>query len=136
MNEGTKKILILEDEPDVVTYLTALFEDHGYATESARNGQEGMEKAKAAPPDLITLDMSMPEKSGVRFYREIKDDPALSKIPVVVVTGVTGFGGNPDDFRRFLETRRQVPPPDAFMAKPIDREELLRVVRALLTRTT
>jgi CheY-like chemotaxis protein len=136
MNEGTKKILILEDEPDVVTYLTALFEDHGYATESARNGQEGMEKAKAAPPDLITLDMSMPEKSGVRFYREIKDDPVLSKIPVVVVTGVTGYGGNPDDFRRFLETRRQVPPPDAFMAKPVDREELLRVVRALLTRTT
>jgi len=136
MNERTKKILILEDEPDVVTYLTALFEDHGYATESARNGQEGMEKAKAAPPDLITLDMSMPEKSGVRFYREIKDDPVLSKIPVVVVTGVTGYGGNPDDFRRFLETRRQVPPPDAFMAKPIDREELLRVVRALLTRTT
>jgi len=135
MNERTKKILILEDEPDVVTYLTALFEDHGYATESARNGQEGMEKAKAAPPDLITLDMSMPEKSGVRFYREIKDDPVLSKSPVVVVTGVTGYGGNPDDFRRFLETRRQVPPPDAFMAKPVDREELLRVVRDLLTRT-
>lgn len=132
MNERTKKILILEDEPDVVTYLTALFEDHGYATESARNGQEGMEKAKAAPPDLITLDMSMPEKSGVRFYREIKDDPVLSKIPVVVVTGVTGFGGNPDDFRRFLETRRQVPPPDAFIAKPIDRGELLKAVRNLL----
>jgi len=132
MNERTKKILILEDEPDVVTYLTVLFEDHGYATESARNGQEGMEKAKAAPPDLITLDMSMPEKSGVRFYREIKDDPALSKIPVVVVTGVTGFGGNPDDFRRFLETRRQVPPPDAFIAKPIDQDELLKVVRELL----
>lgn len=132
MNEGTKKILILEDEPDVVTYLTALFEDHGYATESARNGQEGMEKAKAAPPDLITLDMSMPEKSGVRFYREIKGDPVLSKIPVVVVTGVTGYGGNPEDFRRFLETRRQVPPPEAFIAKPIDREELLRVVRELL----
>lgn len=132
MNERTKKILILEDEPDVVTYLTALFEDHGYATESARNGQEGMEKAKAAPPDLITLDMSMPEKSGVRFYREIKDDPVLSKIPVVVVTGVTGFGGNPDDFRRFLETRRQVPPPDAFIAKPIDQDELLKAIRNLL----
>jgi CheY-like chemotaxis protein len=78
--------------------------------------------------------MSMPEKSGVRFYREIKDDPVLSKIPVVVVTGVTGYGGNPDDFRRFLETRRQVPPPDAFMAKPVDQDELLRVVRELLSR--
>jgi CheY-like chemotaxis protein len=133
MSERTKKILILEDEPDVVTYLTALFEDRGYGTESARNGQEGMEKAKAAPPDLITLDMSMPEKSGVRFYREIKEDPLLSKIPVVVVTGVTGFGGNPEDFRHFLETRRQVPPPDAFIAKPIDQDELLQAVRKLLS---
>ncbi len=132
MRDATKKILILEDEPDVVTYLTTLFEDNGYATDSARNGVEGMEKAQASPPDLITLDMSMPEKSGVRFYREIKDDPVLSKVPVVVVTGVTGFGGNPEDFRRFLETRRQVPPPDAFVAKPIDREELLKVVRDLL----
>lgn len=124
---------ILEDDPDVVTYLTTLFEDHGYATDSAVDGREGMEKAKASPPDLITLDISMPEKSGVRFYREIKEDPVLAKVPVVVVTGVTGFGGNPEDFRRFLETRTQVPPPDAFIAKPIDQEELLKVVRDLLS---
>lgn len=132
MRDGKKKILILEDDPDVVTYLTTLFEDHGYAADSAVNGWEGMEKAKASPPDLITLDMSMPGKSGIRFYREIKEDPALSKVPVVVVTGVTGFGGNPDDFRRFLETRTQMPPPDAFIAKPIDLEGLPKVVRDLL----
>lgn len=132
MRDGKKKILILEDDPDVVTYLTTLFEDNGYAADSAVNGWEGMEKAQASTPDLITLDISMPEKSGIRFYRELKDDPVLSKVPVVVVTGVTGFGRNPEDFRRFLETRKQVPPPDAFIAKPIDREELLKVVRDLL----
>lgn len=128
-----KRILILEDDPDVITYLKTLFEDHGYATDAAADGQEGLEKAKAITPDLITLDLSMPEKSGVRFYREIKEDPALSKVPVVVVTGVTGFGGNPEDVRRFLSTRRQVPPPDAFIPKPIDRDELLKVVHDLLT---
>jgi CheY-like chemotaxis protein len=132
MSEAKKKILILEDEPDVVTYLKTLLEDYGYATDSAVNGWEGMQKAKASPPDLITLDISMPEKSGIRFYREVKDDPRLSKVPVVVVTGVTGFGRNPEDFRRFLETRKQVPPPDAFLAKPIDRDELLQVIRDLL----
>jgi CheY-like chemotaxis protein len=132
MTDGKKKILILEDEPDVSTYLATLLEDHGYVAETAANGWEGMEKAKASAPDLISLDMAMPEKSGVRFYREIKEDPVLSKIPVVVVTGVTGFGRRPEDFRRFLETRKQIPPPDAFLAKPIDREELLRVIRDLL----
>ncbi len=132
MSDAKKKILILEDDPDVVTYLKTLLEDHGYATDSAVNGWEGMEKAQASRPDLITLDISMPEKSGIRFYRELKDDPGLSKVPVVVVTGVTGFGRSPEDFRRFLETRKQVPPPDAFIAKPIDQDELLKVIRDLL----
>jgi CheY-like chemotaxis protein len=132
MGEAKKRILILEDEPDVATYLAALFDDHGYETETAADGRVGMEKARANPPDLISLDMAMPEKSGIRFYREIKDDPVLSKVPVVVVTGVTGFGRRFEDFRRFLETRKQIPPPDAFIAKPIDRDELLKVVRDLL----
>jgi len=88
-----------------------------------------VEKAK---PDLITLDLSMPNKSGVRFYREIKSDPALSSIPVVIVTAVTGPGGDPEDARRFYSTRRQVPAPDAFVAKPIDPEELMSLVARLI----
>ena len=92
MRDGKKEILILEDEPDVVTYLKTLLEDHGYVTDSAANGWEGMERAKAGPPDLITLDISMPEKSGIHFYREIKEDPVLAQVPVVVVTGVTFTG--------------------------------------------
>ena len=132
MSDVKRKILILEDEADVATYLATLFEDNGYLTDIAASVQEGMEKAKASPPDLISLDIAMPEKSGVGFYREIKDDPTLSKIPVVVVTGVTGYGGDPEGFRRFLSTRKRVPPPDGFIAKPIDRDKLLRVVRDLL----
>jgi len=132
MTEEKKKILILEDEPDAATYLATLLEDHGYATDTAMNAEEGMQKAKTNPPDLITLDINLPTKSGVRFYREIKDDPILSKVPVVVVTAITGYGGKPESFRRFLETRKQVPPPDGFVAKPIDREDLLKVIRDLL----
>ena len=132
MSEEKKKILVLDDEPDVVTYLTTLFEDNGYDTESAENGEVGLEKARAGKPDLITLDISMPEKSGVRFYREIKEDPDLSDIPVVVVTGVTGFGGQSGDFKKFLSTRKQVPEPDAFVAKPIEPDELLKIVANIL----
>ena len=84
---GEKKtILILDDEPHVVTYLSTLLEDHGYATVSASNGIEGMEKIKAKQPDLITLDITMPEQSGIRFYRDLRENPDWISIPVIKVT--------------------------------------------------
>ena len=129
---GRKRILVLDDEPSVVTYLETLLRDNGYDTVSASDGREGIEKVRSDKPDLITLDISMPEKSGVRFYREIKEDPDLAAIPVVVVTGVTGYGGKPEDFQKFISSRKKVPPPDAFIAKPIDREELLGGIKKLL----
>ena len=128
-----KKILILDDEPHVVTYLETLLHDNGYETVSASNGREGMEKVGSEEVDLVCLDISMPEHSGVRFYRNLKDDPELSAIPVVVVTAVTGFGGDPEPFRRFISTRKQVPPPEAFLSKPIDKQEFLDTVAKLLS---
>jgi CheY-like chemotaxis protein len=130
---GRKKILVVDDEANVVTYLETLLQDNGYDTESAGDGSEGMEKVLKEKPDLITLDISMPEKSGVRFYREIKANPELAGVPVVIVTGVTGYGGKPEDFQKFISSRKHVPPPDGFIAKPIDRDELLEVVRNLLS---
>jgi len=130
---GRKKILVLDDEANVATYLETLLQDNGYDTETAGDGSEGMEKALKAKPDLITLDISMPEKSGVRFYREIKENPELADIPVVIVTGVTGYGGRPEDFQKFISSRKHVPPPDGFVAKPIDRDELLEAVRNVLS---
>jgi two-component system phosphate regulon response regulator PhoB len=131
---GKKKILVLDDEPDVVTYLVSLFEDNDYAVVSAMDGKEGLEKARAERPDLITLDISMPEKSGIRFYRELRADNDLNAIPVVIVTGVssTHDGGTGEDFKRFLEKQKHVPPPDGFIMKPIEKEELLDTVKKLL----
>jgi CheY-like chemotaxis protein len=128
-----KKILVIDDEPDVVKYLEVLLKDNDYVTVSASNGNEGLERARQEKPDLICLDITMPEKSGIRFYRELKEDPALASIPVAVVTAVTYYGGDPEPFRRFLETRKQVPPPDAFVPKPIDREAFLQTVSKLLS---
>jgi len=129
---GKKMIMVVDDEPDVVAYLTTLLQDHGYETASAKDGNEALAKIKEKKPDLITLDMSMPGKSGVKAYRELKDDPALAKIPVLVITAVTGFGGKSEDFQKFLSTRKHVPPPDGFIPKPLDREELLKKVKELL----
>jgi len=127
-----KKILIVDDEPGIVTYLETLLQDNGYETVSALDGQVGFEKLKSERPDLVALDISMPEKSGVRFYRDLKEDPELAKIPVVIVTAVTGYGGDPEPFKKFISTRRQVPPPEGFIAKPIEQEELLATIKQLL----
>ena len=131
--QGAKKILILDDEPSVVTYLETLLQDNGYRTIAAADGEDGLKKARSEKPDLVTLDISMPEKSGIRFYREIKEDPQLANVPVVVVTAVTGYGGKPEEFQKFISTRKQVPPPEGFVAKPINRDELLDVIKRLLS---
>jgi CheY-like chemotaxis protein len=120
-----KTILIIDDEPDVLTYLSTLLEDHGYSTILAKDGEEGLAKLKASLPDLITLDVSMPEKSGVKLYREIKEDSRWKKIPIIIVTGVSG------DFQKFISTRRQVPPPEGYLSKPINQEEILELIRKL-----
>jgi len=131
-DEGKKLILVVDDEPDIVTYLTTLLEDNGYQTDSAANGVEAMAKIKDKRPDLVSLDMSMPEKSGVKVYREMKESSEANTIPVLVVTGVTGFGGKSETFEKFLGTRKQVPPPDGFIAKPIEPDELLEKVKKLI----
>ena len=82
---GKKKVLILDDEPHVVTYLATLLQDNGYETVDARNGKEGMEKAKADKPDLVCLDITMPEKSGVAVYRMLREEGRLRSVPVIRV---------------------------------------------------
>ncbi len=124
-----KTVLIVEDEPHVVMYLETLLQDHGYETVAAENGKVAWEKVKAKAPDLVSLDITMPEESGIRFYRRLKEDPEYAHIPVLVVTAVTGYGGDPEPFKHFLDSRRQVPPPEGFFSKPIDREAFLEAVR-------
>ena len=133
MSDEKKKVLVIDDEPDVVTYLTMLLEDNGFETVSAANGIEGMAKAKEIKPDLICLDITMPEQSGIRFYRNLKDEADLAHTPVVVVTAVTGKGGDPKPFEEFLSTRKVIPPPEGFFSKPIDREAFLAEVKRILS---
>jgi CheY-like chemotaxis protein len=133
-DNGRKKVLIIDDEPDVASYLEMVLRDDGYATEIASDGNEGIAAARRERPDLVTLDISMPRASGTRFYKEIKTDSELSTIPVVIVTAVTGFGGDPYGYEKFISNRKLVPPPEGFLPKPIDREEFLKTVGELLSK--
>ena len=100
----------------------------------ASDGNEGMALARREKPDLVTLDISMPRASGTRFYKEIKTDAELASVPVVIVTAVTGYGGDPYGYEKFISNRRLVPPPEGFLPKPIDRDEFLKTVGELLSK--
>ncbi len=122
----SKKILVVDDEPDVVTYLSTVLRDAGYETLEASNGEEAMEQIKTNHPDLITLDITMPEMTGVKTYRTLKEDAGLKAVPVIIVTGVA------HDFRQFISTRTQVPPPEGYLEKPVKPEDLLAEVKRLV----
>ena len=130
-----KTILVVDDEADVIAYLTALLSDAGYRVVTANNGQQAIEQVGAEKPDLVSLDITMPEKSGVRFYREMREDPAQADVPIVIVTGVTSTYGGPGkqaDFEKFISSRKKIRPPDAFFEKPIDPDLYLAKVAELL----
>ena len=124
------RILVVDDEEDVLTFIGTLLEDNGYSVIKAVNGKEGFAKAKAELPDLILLDIYMPEESGVRMYRNVCDEPQTSHIPVIILTGIS------HEFKHFIETRRQVPPPAGYFDKPPDRDQLLTKIKELLASKT
>jgi two-component system phosphate regulon response regulator PhoB len=129
MPQIRKKILIVDDELDVRIYVGTLLETSGYEPISARNGREGLQKAKQASPDLIILDVMMPQAGGVGMYRELKADRQLSKIPVIMLTGV-----GEKSFSHYLKMLRlkiedPISQPNAYLEKPLDHEKLLELVR-------
>jgi len=121
-----KRILIVDDEQDVLTYLGTLFRDNGYEIATAVDGREALEKIEEFRPDLITLDIIMPNQSGVGFYRKLKKNKELQNVPVVVLTGVTQY----KEF--FAREHHTIPKPDAFVEKPFDKSALLDLVQRLV----
>jgi CheY-like chemotaxis protein len=111
-----KKILVIDDDPNIVTYLETLFRDHGYETAAAVDGNEAMTALAEGIPDLITLDLDMPESYGTQFYRRIRKDEKYENIPIIVISGVP---------RADFSIKKAV----ATVHKPFDREELMGIVR-------
>jgi CheY-like chemotaxis protein len=113
-----KKILIIDDDPLLTKYLNNLFTDNGYETCNATNGLEGMEKIKDEKPDLITLDLQMPEEWGSKLYRKLSKDNELKKIPIIVISGLNGKYAIKDAV--------------AFIRKPFDPDKLLGIVKSII----
>jgi DNA-binding response OmpR family regulator len=115
----SKKVLIIDDEEDVRKYLAFILNKDGYQTAVAANGQEGLEVAKRENPDLISLDLMMPNQSGTDFYRNMIKDKKLAATPIIVVSALAG---------RHLVVRKPV----AVFDKPINADEFLAVVNRVL----
>jgi len=81
-----RTVLVVDDEPDVRRYLATILEDAGFAVRTAADGEEALAIIRTDPPDLVSLDLIMPRKSGHRLLYELKRDKALSRIPVLIVT--------------------------------------------------
>ena len=118
------KILVVDDEPDVLTYLTAVLEDDGAAVIQAIDGSQALELARKEKPDLITLDLSMPGFDGGRVFEVLRKDPELSTVPVCIITGKP-------ELRRLIYDR-PVLPPEGYLDKPVSQQVLLLNVRKIL----
>ena len=115
-----RKVLIVDDEPDIVVYLRLLLENNGYEVVSASDGQEGLELARNENPDLVCLDIMMPKKTGVALYQEIKTDPELKKLPCVIISAYeSAYSFKGQAFRRMVQDK-SIPEPLKFFEKPID----------------
>lgn len=126
MVDEKRTILVVDDEPDARDYLTTVLEDNGFATVIAKDGIEAIARLEEAVPTLVSLDITMPEKSGVAVYRKLREDDRFKSIPVIIITGVS------DEFQKFISSRRQVPPPDGYISKPVDADAFLKMVTDLV----
>ena len=127
-----KKVLVVDDDPDVRVFSVAVLEENGYMPLEATNGEEGMKVIKKEKPDLLILDVLMPRESGIRMYRELKTHKTLKKIPIIMLSGIaeksflrsqkvlTEFGGEP------------VPEPEAYLEKPVKAEELAETIKNVI----
>ncbi|MCX7022709.1 MAG: response regulator [bacterium] len=120
----TKVILVADDEPDIVTIVEMILRSQGYDVLKAANGLEALELAERHSPDLILLDIMMPDMDGWEVLRLLHVDPLTAEIPVAMISAKTGS--------RAKITSMQEGAVD-YITKPFDSQELLTKVRELLT---
>jgi two-component system phosphate regulon response regulator PhoB len=132
MSTTKQRILVVDDEPDFVAYIETVLREDGFTVSTAFDGEEALLRVRETPPDLVTLDIQMPRKTGVLFYRQMKSNEKLRSIPVIVVTGLRRMSEYAGPFvERFFEVDG-LPLPEAYLDKPVDKDQLLSVVKEKL----
>ncbi|MFU2486815.1 response regulator transcription factor [Thauera sp. WH-1] len=118
-----KKVLIADDEQNIVISLEFLMKREGFEVLIASDGEEAVSRIRADHPDLVLLDVMMPKKSGFEVCQEIKADPALATVRILMLTAK----GRDTEVAKGLALGA-----DAYMTKPFSTKELVEKVRSLL----
>ena len=146
----TKRVLVVDDDRNTVTYLSVVLSENGYDPIPAYDGSEGLQKIKQAKPDLIILDVMMPKKSGLVLFKQLKRDEQFKDIPILMLTGVAGIIEEMEDhkdetfekpydnlretLKRAIRGMREegLIKPEMFVDKPVDPEAFVARVRQLI----
>jgi len=119
-----KKILVVDDEPDILVYYSSVFEDNGAIVFEASTGEEAIEIALREKPDVMTLDINMPGKDGGWVFEQLRNNPEISETKVCIITGRP-------ELRRLIYDR-PVRPPEGYLDKPVDDATLLKSIRKII----
>ena len=125
-----KRILVVDDDPDMVEATSMILKSRDYDVITAYGGVEGLQKAKAEKPDLIVLDVMMPDKDGYVVCKELKADSALRDIPVLLLTAVVSHIST----TRFSHQMGMETEADDYIDKPVEPVELVKRIEALFSR--
>jgi len=128
----SKKVLTVDDDPDIIAFVKTVLEENGYDPLIARNGEVGLDLARKEKPDLVILDVLMPKQSGIRMYRELRADQSLKDTPVIILSGIAK--------RTFLRSQealtefgdQPVPEPDLYIEKPVEPDELAETIKTFI----
>jgi CheY-like chemotaxis protein len=124
-----KKVIIIDDDPDVIEATRVVLQQAGYEVLAAQSGREGLALVKKGGADCVLLDVMMArETEGFQVARDLKGDPATAGVPIVMMTAIskkTGFEFSPETDKDFM-------PVDAFLEKPVDPKKLLATLKGVL----
>ncbi len=126
------KIMVIDDEPDIRTYLMAILEDNGYETCSIEESEPIGKAVIEMKPDLIILDIMMPGRSGLSIYKELRTNDAVKNIPVALFSAMSpGRDFTRDEINKLVKDNR-ISLPEGFIEKPIKVPALLAIVEKIL----
>lgn len=127
-----QRVLVVDDDPDIREYFTAVLDDHGYQVAGVGDTSAALAALERFHPDVVIVDVLLPGRSGLDLLVTLRRSPRWSATPLVVVTGVDQL--LKDDCQSYLGTHAGVEGPDAVLGKPIDPATLLAVLRTIEQR--
>ena len=125
-----KKVLVVDDEDDAVSFLEAILKEQGLGVISANDGEAGLSKARSESPDLILLDVQMPKINGFDLFKMLRDDEKTKEIPIIMLTGIEdkiGIGFSKEDMKEFYHEE-----PQDYLEKPIEPDKVINAVKNVL----